>query len=123
MTGEGRPVVASLAGTAWRAVSVAGAAPVAGREPTIRFEADRISGTTGCNQYFGGYTLVGGAIAFSAVGMTRMACDDAIGRLEGAFTSALTAATTATVDPDGRLHVGGTGGEIVLDPRPATGGS
>ena len=125
MTGEGLPVAASLAGTAWRAVSVAGAAPVAGREPTIRFEADRISGTTGCNQYFGGYTLVGGAIAFSEVGMTRMACDDAIGQIEGAFTSALTAATTAAIDAEGRLHLAGTGGEIVLEPdsEPATGGS
>ena len=125
MTGEGLPVAASLAGTAWRAVSVAGAAPVAGREPTIRFEADRISGTTGCNQYFGGYTLVGGAIAFSEVGMTRMACDDAIGQIEGAFTSALTAATAAAIDAERRLYLAGTGGEIVLEPdsEPATGGS
>jgi len=115
----------SLAGTAWWAVSVAGAAPVAGREPTITFAADRVSGTTGCNQYFGGYTLVGGAIAFSEVGMTRMACDDAIGQIEGAFTSALTAATTAAIDAEGRLHLAGTGGEIVLEPdsEPATGGS
>ena len=73
-------MAASLAGTVWRAVSVAGAAPVAGREPTITFEADRVSGTTGCNQYFGGYTLGGGAVAFAAVGMTLMACDDASGR-------------------------------------------
>jgi len=113
----------SLAGTAWRAVSVADAAPVAGREPTITFAADRVSGTTGCNQYFGGYTLVGGAIAFSAVGMTRMACDDAVGQFEGAFTAALTATTTAAIDADGRLHLGGPGGEIVLDPGSATGGS
>ena len=50
MTGEGLPVAASLAGTAWRSVSVAGAAPVAGREPTIRFEADRISGKMEMNR-------------------------------------------------------------------------
>jgi heat shock protein HslJ len=116
-------VAASLAGTAWRVVSVAGAAPVAGREPTITFEPERVSGTTGCNQYFGGYTLVGGAIAFSAVGMTRMACDDAVGQIEGAFTGALTAATSATFDAEGRLHLAGPGGEIVLGPGPATGGS
>ena len=52
-----------------------------------------------------------------------MACDDAVGRIEGAFTGALTAATTAAIDADGRLHLAGPGGEIVLDPGPATGGS
>lgn len=116
-------MAASLAGTAWRAVSVAGAAAVAGREPTITFAADRVSGTTGCNQYFGGYSLGDGTIVFSAVGMTLMACDDAVGQIEGAFTGALTAATTAAIDAEGRLHLAGPGGEILLDPGPETGGS
>ena len=113
----------SFAGTAWRVVSVAGLAPVAGREPTITFAADRVTGTTGCNQYFGGYTLGDGAITFSAIGMTRMACDDAVGQTEAAFTAALTAATTASIDAEGRLHLAGPAGEIVLDPGSATGGS
>jgi hypothetical protein len=55
--------------------------------------------------------------------MTLMACDDAIGQIEGAFTGALAAATMAAIDAEGRLHLAGTGGEIVLDPDPATGGS
>jgi putative lipoprotein len=105
-------VAESLAGTAWRAVSVAGEPPVAGREPTITFDADRVTGTTGCNQYFGGYTLGDGTIAFSAVGMTLMACDDEVGRIEGAFTQALNGATTAAVDASGHLVLDGSGGTV-----------
>jgi heat shock protein HslJ len=107
---------ASLAGTSWRAFSVAGAAPVAGREPTIAFTEDRISGTTGCNQYFGGYTFNDGAIAFSPIGMTMMACDDAVGDVESAFTKALGGASEAAIDSQGRLILNGPDGSISFDP-------
>ena len=125
LTGEERPVVAaSLAGTAWRAVSVAGASPVAGREPTITFDGgpgqrhDRLQPVL--RRVHARRTARSRS---AAVGMTMMACDDAVGQIEGAFTGALTAATTAAIDAEGRLHLAGTGGEIVLDPGPAAGGS
>ena len=106
----------SLEGTAWRAMSVSGAPPVAGREPTIVFTADQINGTTGCNQFFGGYTYVDGALTLSKVGMTLMACEDAVNTVEAAYTKALNGATTATVDSDGRLLIGGTGGQVLFVP-------
>jgi heat shock protein HslJ len=106
----------TLAGTSWRAITVAGAAPVVGREPTLTFTDDGINGNTGCNGFFGGYTYADGTIAFSQMGMTLMACDDAIGGVEMAYTQALNGAATAAIDDDGRLVLGGSGGEIVFAP-------
>ena len=72
----------TLAGTSWRAISVAGDAPVEGSNPTLAFTEDEISGTTGCNQFFGGYTYDAGTISMSNVGMTMMACDGPISEVE-----------------------------------------
>jgi len=42
----------TLAGTAWRAISVTGAAPVQGREPTLVFaDEQQVNGNTGCNGF------------------------------------------------------------------------
>ena len=109
----------TLAGTAWRAISVSGAAPVAGNEPTIAFDADRATGTTGCNQYFGGYTYADGTIALSQVGMTMMACDGPIGTVEGSFVKALNGATSVAIDDGGQLLLSGTGGEVLFTPDAA----
>jgi heat shock protein HslJ len=112
----------TLAGTAWRAVSVSGAAPVAGREPTLIFQTDQVNGSTGCNQYFGGFTYAEGAITFSQVGMTMMACDDPVGTVEAAYTKALGGTMSVTIDDGGQLLLSGPGGEILFAPEvPAAG--
>jgi putative lipoprotein len=113
---------ASLAGTTWRAVSVAGAAPVAGHEPTLAFADDKVSGSTGCNQYFGGYTSADGTIALTGVGMTLMGCDNAIGAIEAKYTQALSAATSVAIDDGGQLLLSGPGGDLLFRPD-AAGGS
>jgi heat shock protein HslJ len=60
-----RPSIpASLAGTAWTAVLVAGQPTVSGSEPTAAFTADRVEGTTGCNRYGGSYGYAAGVIKF-----------------------------------------------------------
>ena len=42
--------------------------------PQLRFEAERVSGNDGCNNFFGGYTLGGNSLKFGMLGSTRMAC-------------------------------------------------
>jgi len=42
--------------------------------PHLRFEAERVSGNDGCNNFFGGYTLDGNNLKFGMLGSTRMAC-------------------------------------------------
>jgi heat shock protein HslJ len=115
----GPPGASSLAGSGWRAITVSGAAPVAGREPTLLFaDGAQVNGNTGCNSFFGGYAYAEGRITFRNVGMTLMGCDDAVGSVEAAFTKALNAATSASIDDGGRLLLSGPGGEILLAPLP-----
>lgn len=82
-----------LSGTRWVAQSIEGA-PVAYRTPTIEFAADRISGTGGCNRFFGGYTISGDRISFGGVGTTEMACEPVVMAQEAAFHTALSSAQT-----------------------------
>jgi heat shock protein HslJ len=48
--------------------------PISGHQPTLEFDADQISGTTGCNHYGGTYQIEGDAIRFEGVYSTEMAC-------------------------------------------------
>jgi heat shock protein HslJ len=109
-------VPATLAGTSWKAITVAGAAPVAGREPTLTFTDDGINGNTGCNGFFGGYTYTDGTLKLSQIGMTLMACDDAVGHVEMAFTQALNGATSVSIDDGGQLLLSGSGGDVLFAP-------
>ena len=107
---------ASLAGSAWRAVSVDGLSPLEGSAPTLTFSETEVSGTTGCNQYFGGYTYADGTISFTEVGMTMMACEGPISDVEAKYTAALNSATTATIDDGGQLLLSGSDGDVLFTP-------
>ena len=103
---------ADLAGTEWKVTSMGGAAIVAGSEPTIAFDSDgRMSGTTGCNRFFGSYQAMGETIIFSGAGMTRMACmQEGLMAQESAFAAILNGEGTFTRNADGTLTVRGANG-------------
>ena len=44
---------------------------------TLVFDEGTVGGASGCNTYFGGYTIEGTAISFSDMGSTMMACEPA----------------------------------------------
>ncbi|MDX6573559.1 MAG: putative lipoprotein [Gaiellales bacterium] len=118
-TREGQP--ATLAGTAWRVVSVEGRTPVAGGAPTIAFDASKVSGSSGCNFFSGAYRYDGasGEIGFDNLGMTARACAEAArNEFETRFSQALVQANLVSVDAEGRLTLGGPGGAIVLEVDP-----
>lgn len=104
--------IAPLAGTQWKVDGMGAAAIVAGSEPSIAFSADgRISGSTGCNRFFGSYEQAGDALTFSGVGMTKMAClDDGIMGQEMKFASILNGAASFTIDGLGNLVLNGADG-------------
>ena len=115
----GRP--ATLAGTAWRVVSVGGRAPVAAARPTAVFSADRITGSGGCNTYGGRYQYdpAAGRIEMRDLGMTLMACvEGPRNDFETAFFQALGQANLVSVDAQGRMGLSGPGGVIVLELDP-----
>ena len=91
---KGDAVSPALVGTRWVLVTV-GATPVTAgataREPYIVLGTDaepRLTGSSGCNQMFGGYALAGDAITFNGVGATKMACERGM-NIESSFFSAL----------------------------------
>ena len=119
LTRESWPV--TLAGSSWTAIRVGNLATVAGSEPTATFTADQLQGTTGCNGYFGTYEYARGVIKIGSIGSTAMAClDGAVGATEQRFMAAMQAASSVSVDPEGRLVLQGTGGSItfVVAPQP-----
>jgi heat shock protein HslJ len=115
LTRDARPT--TLAGTAWRVVSVNNQAPVIGSEPTVVFAANQLKGSAGCNSYGGQYAYdpSTGAIALRELSMTAMGClEPGRSEFEGLFTNALTQATSASIDPAGRLVLTGPGGQVML---------
>ncbi|MEZ4875375.1 MAG: META domain-containing protein [Flavobacteriaceae bacterium] len=65
--------------------------PISENAPNIVFSAlDKgVSGNTGCNRFFGNYTLDLYALSFSEIASTEMACDQPIMDTENAFISVL----------------------------------
>lgn len=106
----------TLAGTAWRVVSIAGRQPPAGSEPAIAFDATTAKGSGGCNTFSGTYRYEPtGAIAFGDLAMTAMACLEAPrNELETAFLRTLGAVDMASVDARGLLVLSGPAGQVWL---------
>jgi putative lipoprotein len=114
---------ATLAGTTWTAIRVGDQATVAGSQPTAAFTANEVKGSTGCNSYFGSYEYSRGAIKFSTMGSTAMAClDPAIGATEGRFTAAMQGASSVSIDQAGRMIFDGSGGSITFELAPQEAG-
>ena len=111
-----QPVPTTLAGTVWRAVSVAGRSTVVGREPTITFGTDRVTGSGGCNGFGGTYTFANGVLTFGEMPMTLIGCQDPVGSIETAFMQILTSVKTVSIDEGGQLLLEGTGGQVLFVP-------
>jgi len=74
----------------WRITHI-GKQPVnAATAATISFLANNgIAGSTGCNRFFGQYTLAGETLSFKGMGSTRMAYSAELMAQESAFLKAL----------------------------------
>ncbi len=93
----------AIVGPTWALTQIGSARP-AGSAATITFGRDgRVNGSTGCNSFFGTYTLASnGALALSQVGSTRMACPGPDMAQESRVLDALNRADRAVVQ-GGRL--------------------
>ena len=73
---------------------------------TLVFEDDRVSGRSGCNNYFAGVTeVVPGQIAFNGMGATRMACPEPVMDVERRYLKVLARASNYSF-LGGRLVLG-----------------
>ena len=73
------------------AITAIGDKTVTENAPTISFMAydKSIKGNTGCNSFFGNYSLDLNVLTFSDIGSTEMACDQPIMDVENKFLQAL----------------------------------
>lgn len=117
--GEPGPI-GNLDGTGWRVLHVGGVAPEAGSEPTIAFQGDEISGSTGCNEYGGPVAIDGLTIQIDDPTMTLRLCEGPVGTMETAFLAALRGAEELVVQ-GANLLIRGSGGEILLRPDATVG--
>ncbi|MBL8550254.1 MAG: META domain-containing protein [Hyphomonadaceae bacterium] len=110
---------ADLSATSWRLETLDGAPPVDGSSPTLAFGTDgRVSGTTGCNRYFGAYSAETG---FGQMGSTRMACPGPLMQQERTFFDIFRGASNVMIDSDNLLVVTGTDGRRAVFAAASTG--
>ncbi|WP_126971317.1 META domain-containing protein [Gynurincola endophyticus] len=74
------------------------ALPATMKEVFIQFETDRVNGQSGCNNYFGSYTVKGSTITFGKLGSTMMACNEESMAMERKFHDALEKANKFMVE-------------------------
>lgn len=112
-------VPGDLTASTWRlealGAGAAAASPIAGTEVSVTFTADgRISGTGGCNRFFGTYESgEGGSLTFSPLGATRMACPPEIMSQEDSFFVALGRVTSFAIEDDRLSLAAGDEGRVV----------
>lgn len=106
-----------LGGKTWELVSYGthddAVAPVDNSEVMILFDVvdQKVSGSSGCNRFFGSYKAEGNDITFSPLGSTMMACEQEILDQETKFLGTLQSARSFSIDEktlriessDGRL--------------------
>lgn len=120
---------AGLPGSSWTIVAIGGQAPApaedeGGSAPSIAFDTEGlVSGSTGCNRFFGGYTAgadgaltVGGEGA--VLGMTRMACIEPLNEQETRVMAALAEVARYSI-AGGRLTLANAAGAAVIEAVPA----
>jgi heat shock protein HslJ len=98
-----------LPDTTWTVTSIDGDETIRSAQPTIEFGTDgTVSGTTGCNQYNGTFTVDGDRLTIGPLATTKLACDEAANAQEVAVTQALAGATNWGIDSKGDLEIRGS---------------
>ena len=83
-----------LAGSEWRPSFMSATELPAGIKMQVEFQPDgRITGSGGCNRFFGGYTVSGNHIKIGPLASTRKGCPGLI-KVEATFFATLQAASS-----------------------------
>ncbi|SHF74385.1 Heat shock protein HslJ [Kaistia soli DSM 19436] len=92
----------------WHVVAIGG--KTVPKDVTVNLDFDvatgQVSGSSGCNRYFGGFALSGEGLTFKpGMGASMMACEAAATATEKAFQAALAKAQRFDIGADGRLQL------------------
>lgn len=120
---EAPEAAASIEGPTWRLTDLRGLDPRVLRDMTrpvtAGFKAGRISGFSGCNQFFGPYTLDRDRVVIGPLAGSMMACEQPAMKVENAVHAAL-AGTFRYVLADRRLTLfSGTEPSLAFEAEPA----
>ena len=86
---------------------------IEGKAPSIQFmDESKVSGSGGCNNFTGGYSISGRTITFGALAATKMLCQDSQ-ELESAFFGFLGTEVRALFS-DGKLLLSSDGGNSAV---------
>jgi heat shock protein HslJ len=109
----------SLQDTRWMLVTLEGKAPLQDTAPSAEFSADQVSGSAGCNTYFGTYESGDGELSIGDVAHTEMWCMEPEGVMdqELAFLTALASAAGYRLAGERLELLDGTGGMILTFER------
>ena len=103
-----------LADTSWVATEINGQATAEGVESTLAFEGEeKVTGTGGCNRYFGPATVTGERLQFGNLATTMMACPEHMSAQETRFLGAMSQVLTWSREGDS-LSMADEGGNTVI---------
>ncbi len=106
-----------LDATSWSAEEVEGTKLDKGA--SLIFTTDgRVSGSGGCNRYFGAVKVNGSKIHFDGIGVTKMMCAPDVMTQEGKFFDALNNAHSYSIGLGGKLHLSDEKGKALVQFAP-----
>lgn len=112
----------TIEGPTWRLTSLSGqgqdALAAAPRGVTARFEAGRLEGFSGCNQYAGTYEIHGDRVTIGPLAGTMMACAEPVMATEAAFKRALTGTPRYAIANDRLTLTSDSGATLVFQAEP-----
>jgi heat shock protein HslJ len=105
----------SLVGPDFRLKSIGGKPVVEGTTLSAAFSsAGQVSGSAGCNRYFGSARVSPGSLSVGPLASTMMACGrDGVMEQESLYLASLQAATSYTIQ-GGELRLGPTASQVTL---------
>jgi heat shock protein HslJ len=109
-------VAGSLDNATWLLTTLPGQSlPVAqaGNAVTVRFDAGRVHGFAGCNQFMGSYTLEGDKLAIGRLAGTMMACPEPAMSVENRFLKSFAGALNVAVAGNRMTLTPASGGEAL----------
>ena len=113
------PVIAGTLVGDWQVADLNGGGTIA--RAMLRFEAERVAGTVGCNRFSSGWKQDGQTISFGAMALTRMACPPPVMDTERRVLGLLQASTTVRFTENGEAIITAPGGRTLTLRRPPTG--
>lgn len=94
-----------LTGGIWNVAKLREEPFVQGTKLTLSFEDGRVSGSAGCNTYFGDYEVSKGTLKVGPLGMTKKLCSPEIMAQEALFSKFLASVDSFKIDDDGALII------------------